>query len=188
MKKILDTFLLLFLSIIFSCNPVEKKVTISVSMDGYKDSNPVIYAFSKSGGSGELADTILPDANGDFNIERMTDGPMWFYFYIDKADPCFYFRRILVKSGEKHQISCNTTMDYKDTAAIEIHGPNSDGQLLYYSMDNSLRGTIGGKSIFSEQWSINNPESLIDSLNQKVERGIKPANSQTHASRSSLFG
>lgn len=170
MKTIIYSIIAIFLFGMLSCHPQEKKVTISISLNGSEKPNPVMYAFWKNKNSGELQDTLMPDENGKLIIEKTIDSPMWFWFSLDDSDPYFYFRKVLIQPGENQVISCDVQSKYLDPAAIEITGQNSDGQLIYFYLDNSFRGFDETGFAFDKYWSISDHESLLDSLYQKVDR------------------
>jgi thiol-disulfide isomerase/thioredoxin len=153
------------------CISCQKKnnVQISVELEGYKSSTPVLYGLIECPRVEKTSDTVVVDNKGRFSLELSIDKPQLFGYFC-RQDKGFFYSTLLIKPNEEYTITSRLTSDINDKKASVIKGSNSDGQALFSSIDNGHRGI----SIYGDYWTVTNPESLIDSLNNKIERAIKP--------------
>lgn len=160
-----------------------KKVVITGDFIGYQNSASITYTAGYSFSCVDYRDTIIGDSKGHFIIELSIDQPHIFYAICKQDSGFFYIPAIIVKPGEQHSITCkltkNNNKSHQGPAAntslsrpnVSISGPNSEGQRLV----TLLSGWVGNSGKYIKEWNLMKPETLIDSLNSKVERTILPA-------------
>jgi thiol-disulfide isomerase/thioredoxin len=156
-----------------SFNSGNKKSVITVNLDGYKEGTPIYYYVTNPYWILDLPDTVYADANGHLKVEISLKTPQVFLLYCSQDKSMFRCPMILIKPGEEHLITCKLTKDYNDKNAASISGPNSDGQMLFSTIDDGVRTSFETSS-FKDKWDLSKPETLIDSFNIKTEKAILP--------------
>ena len=180
--RTLTVFIIFMVMNSISCK-AGKKVVITGDFIGYKNSAPITCIAGYSFANGDYLDTIVGDINGHFTIELSIDQPHYFVAICKQDSGFFYIPTMIVKPGEQHSFICkltnNNNKSFQGPAPnmsvsgpnVSVSGPNSEGQRLGAL---ALSGMVG-KGVNKKLWDFAKPETLIDSLNVKVQRAILPA-------------
>jgi hypothetical protein len=177
------TLLVIFLVMGNIFSQAGNKVVIAGDFIGYQNSAAITYFAGYSMANIDYLDTIIGDSKGHFTIELSIDQPHIFFAICKQDSGFFHIPAIIVKPGEQHSITCkptkNNNKSFQGSAPnmsvsgpnVSISGPNSEGQQLV----TLLSGWGGNSGKYLKEWNLMKPETLIDSLNSKVERTILPA-------------
>lgn len=182
MKKSLLLFYLMFLFSLLSAQ--KHNVVIEGQLLGYDGSGTIGYTISPVAGARPY--TLLePDSAGRFIISTHIKETEYFKVcWTGKA--ASHWVELVVRPNNRYSFVSEEDERDKDKAWARISFPdiyslqtgNQDGtklfkldkgQMLYNMIDNEIHGTL-----FNVNWNLQQPHTLLDSLNHKINRELSP--------------
>lgn len=178
MKKHLFILLVLFIEH-SNINAQEYNVRIDGQIIGYDGTSTLNYTLSSVNFSHQYL-SVKPDSSGRFTILRNLNSIKFFHLYY-RNEGVMHRCKLIVEPGKKYSFISRGKQE-KDWATHytpDIYSwdiKNSDsffnysidiGQMYYNLIDN---GTSG--SLYHEDWNLLEPESLIDTLQNRISRMV----------------
>jgi len=171
MKNLYLVIIYLLIIVLSSCKS-ERTAEIAVKLEGYLDSTQVycVIGNSQSLLMAYNPDTLYADDNGELLISRNISEPKVFALYGEQENGIYYCDHLYVKPGESHSVTINLMKDFGEDDNWFVEGPNSEGQMLLSRVDDGWRG----QGIFDDKWELSKPETLTDSLTDKIKNTLEP--------------
>ena len=166
MKSIIGLlfFILFSLTHIFGS---DNQIKIEGQILGYKGKKEVNYSISPFLAENLMNKTVKPDSLGRFTITSSIDKVHFFWMYFSQNNVAHRCQLILKPGCNYSFVSKGCVMGIDTYYTPIITGCNYEGQMNFNLIDNGNRGNV-----FYNNWSLNYPENLIDTLHKRIERKI----------------